>query len=359
MILTRRLTGSTFQQPNLDARYTMFNQTDQMPVIRRIAIVGSGMAGLTAALLLREQKHEVTVFEKSRGPGGRMAAKRVAGGSVDIGAQYFTIRNPAFSSFLSQYADGSFEPWPVRFGYQTTTGQWEPFPQETRYVGVPRMTAITRGLSSAADIQAQTRIESLVRQGRKWLLEDTDGETHGPFDAVIVTAPPAQARDLFSNSKLTALSDQMQDPVSQIQPCWATAVYFRQPLEQPYEAMRCQDPVLDWIANNTSKPGREDSGQWWVLHATPQWSREHEKTPADRVADTMAEAFRRVTGIAATPDEWVSHRWLYAKSSPTEQPGFRWYREQGIGLAGDWLSGGRVEGAFDSASRLVAHMFTE
>lgn len=98
----------------------MFNQTDQMPVIRRIAIVGSGMAGLSAALLLQEQNHEVTIFEKSRGPGGRMAAKRVAGGSVDIGAQYFTIRNPAFSAFLNRHAEGSFRPWPGRFGYQTT-----------------------------------------------------------------------------------------------------------------------------------------------------------------------------------------------------------------------------------------------
>ena len=58
-------------------------------------------------------------------------------------------------------------------------------------------------------------------------------------------------------------------------------------------------------------------------------------------------------------DDWISHRWLYAKSSPTEQPGFRWYGDQRIGLAGDWLSGGRVEGAFDSASGLVAHMLAD
>lgn len=337
----------------------MFNQTDQMPVIRRIAIVGSGMAGLSAALLLQEQNHEVTIFEKSRGPGGRMAAKRVSGGSVDIGAQYFTIRNPAFSAFLNRYAEGSFRPWPGRFGYQTTSGQWEPFPQETRYVGVPRMTAITRGFSTAADVQAQTRIDSLVRQGQQWLLNDTDGESYGPFDAVIVTAPPAQTRDLFSNSALTALSDQMQGHVSHIQPCWATAVYFRQALEQPYDGMRCQNPILDWIANNSSKPGRDDSGQWWVLHATPQWSREHENTSADKVSAAMIEAFKKVTGVTVCPDDWISHRWLYAKSSPTEQPGFRWYGDQRIGLAGDWLSGGRVEGAFNSASGLVAHMLAD
>jgi hypothetical protein len=73
----------------------------------------------------------------------------------------------------------------------------------------------------------------------------------------------------------------------------------------------------------------------------------------------MIEAFKKVTGVTVCPDDWISHRWLYAKSSPTEQPGFRWYGDQRIGLAGDWLSGGRVEGAFNSASGLVAHMLAD
>jgi len=76
------------------------HQNSQCLDIRRIAVVGSGVAGLSAAILLEQKNHSVTVFEKSRGPGGRLAAKRVTGGSADIGAQYFTIRNPEFRTFL-------------------------------------------------------------------------------------------------------------------------------------------------------------------------------------------------------------------------------------------------------------------
>lgn len=304
----------------------MFNQTDQMPVIRSIAVVGSGLAGLTAAILLAEQNRAVTVFEKSRGPGGRMAAKRVPGGSADIGAQYFTARNPAFLRFLREHAgEASFGPWPGRFGYQHADGQWEAFPDEERYVGIPRMTAVTRGLSAAVDIRALTRIERLQQKRGQWTLQDTDGAAYGPFDAVIVTAPPAQARDLFSNSNLPDLAEQLQEPVNHIQPCWATAVYFREPLDQPWEAMRCQDDVLYWIANNSSKPGRDDQGQWWVLHANPEWSRANENTPADAVAAEMTRAFQRVTGCDVQPADQVTHRWLYAKSSATDLPGFRWF----------------------------------
>lgn len=328
----------------------MFNQTDEMPYIRRIAIVGSGLAGLTAALLLGEKNRAVTVYEKSRGPGGRMAAKRVPGGSADIGAQYFTARNPAFTDFLARHAgEASFGIWEGRFGYQNSDGEWDSFPDEKRYVGIPRMTAVTRGLSANVDLRAQTRIERLVRSGQEWFLRDTDGKSHGPFDAVIITAPPAQAQDIVRSSRLRDLEQALNEPVRHIQPCWATAAYYANPLDQPYDAMRCQDEVLYWIANNSSKPGREDQGQWWVLHANPEWSRRHEDTGPEQVAEEMVRAFQRVTGSTAKPDDTVSHRWLYAKSSSADHPGFRWFSDQRIGLAGDWLSGGRVEGAFESA----------
>lgn len=327
----------------------MFNQTDQMPVIRRVAIVGSGLAGLTSAVLLGQRDLAVTVFEKSRGPGGRMAAKRVPGGSADIGAQYFTARNPAFTRFLTDYAgEASFGVWQGRFGYQKDN-QWESFPDETRYVGIPRMTAITRGLSSHVDIRAQIRIERLKRSNHKWLLQDTDGESHGPFDAIIVTAPPAQAQDIFRASQLHDLEKELSDPVRHVQPCWAVAAHFSESLEQPYEGMRCDNDVLYWVANNSSKPGRENHGQWWVLHANPEWSRTNENASPEQVTAEMVSAFQRVTGCNAKPDELLPHRWLYAKSSSRDNPGFRWFDDQRIGLAGDWLSGGRVEGAFESA----------
>lgn len=332
----------------------MFNQTDRMPVIRRIAIVGSGLAGLTAALLLREKNLAVTVIEKSRGPGGRMAAKRVPGGSADIGAQYFTARNPAFVCFLTHYAgEASFGVWPGRFGYQKSDGEWELFPDEKRYVGIPRMTAITRGLSSTVEVRTETRIERLVRSGQEWTLRDTDGESHGPFDAVIVTAPPAQAQELFGNSQLQALAAELDEPVRHVQPCWATAAHFPEPVEHPYEGTRCQDDVLSWVANNSSKPEREGQGQWWVLHANPEWSRCHRDSSREQVVEEMVAAFQRVTGCARQPDKVVSHRWLYAKSSSDDNPGFRWFDDHRIGLAGDWLSGGRVEGAFESAQGLA------
>jgi len=48
----------------------------------RIAVIGAGIAGLVAARDLVDAGHEVVVLEKSRGLGGRMAARRAEGDAV-------------------------------------------------------------------------------------------------------------------------------------------------------------------------------------------------------------------------------------------------------------------------------------
>ena len=41
----------------------------------RIGIIDAGMAGLSYAQALRHQDHNAIVFDKSRGPGGRMSTR--------------------------------------------------------------------------------------------------------------------------------------------------------------------------------------------------------------------------------------------------------------------------------------------
>ena len=63
----------------------------------RIGIVGAGMAGLACAEELTRLGHAVLLFDKGRGPGGRMSTRRIqtsAGEAYfDHGAQYFTVRD--------------------------------------------------------------------------------------------------------------------------------------------------------------------------------------------------------------------------------------------------------------------------
>ena len=69
-----------------------------------IAIIGAGMAGITAARTLVQAGHRVKVFEKSRGAAGRMSTRETVFGTFDHGTQYFTVRDPRFSLALQTVA---------------------------------------------------------------------------------------------------------------------------------------------------------------------------------------------------------------------------------------------------------------
>ncbi|MBM4363614.1 MAG: NAD(P)-binding protein, partial [Deltaproteobacteria bacterium] len=52
----------------------------------KVAVVGAGIAGLTAAYRLQGAGHEVEVLEATARPGGRMSSTRIASLPVDLGA---------------------------------------------------------------------------------------------------------------------------------------------------------------------------------------------------------------------------------------------------------------------------------
>ncbi|WP_148862912.1 NAD(P)/FAD-dependent oxidoreductase [Marinobacter fonticola] len=327
--------------------------------IRSVAIVGSGVSGLTVGIRLQELGVKTVVFEKSRGPGGRLAAKRVPGGAVDIGAQYFTIRSRAFRTFLDRYAgEHRYAAWPANLRYQHPEKGWSDFISATRYVGVPRMTAISRSLAEHLDVRYETRIARIERDDhQRWAVIDTRGQTQGYFDAVVVTAPPVQAKDLLADSGIDMAQQDAVFHDFPLQACWTVAAHFSQPLGIQADGFGTGHPVLQWAANNSSKPGRESPGEWWVLHARADWSEMHRNAAEDWIREQMLNAFGEVAGSRIQPDDTLIHRWLYAKTSNNDAaPGHRWYSAPRIGLCGDWLQGGRVEGAYESAESLIGEL---
>ena len=84
----------------------------------RVVVVGSGVAGLTAARRLADQGKVVTVLDKGRLAGGRLATRRLVGGAAaDHGAQFITARSELFEAELASWlADRTIHEWCRGFG---------------------------------------------------------------------------------------------------------------------------------------------------------------------------------------------------------------------------------------------------
>ncbi|MDZ7693905.1 MAG: oleate hydratase [Balneolaceae bacterium] len=57
----------------------------------KIGIIGAGIGGLSAAVLLAKDGHEVSIYEKNEGVGGKMNQVRAKGYRFDTGPSLLTI----------------------------------------------------------------------------------------------------------------------------------------------------------------------------------------------------------------------------------------------------------------------------
>lgn len=322
-----------------------------------IAIIGTGLAGLSAAQALHAAGVEVQLFDKSRGSGGRMASKRSDAGSLDLGAQYFTARDRRFVEVVQQWqARGWVAEWDPQL-YQMSGSGLQPSPDEQlRWVGTPRMSAISRALLGALPVHFNCRITEVFRGEQHWQLQDAEGQNHGPFSAVIVATPAPQATGLLSAApKLASAAASVS-----MTPTWAVALAFATPLDTPVEASFVRGSALDWLARNRSKPGRDGHFDTWILHASSDWSRQHLDLPKEAVIEHLHGAFAELIGCSVpAPSFSLAHRWLYARPASSHEWGALADADLGLYACGDWCLSGRVEGAWlsgqEAARRLLEH----
>ncbi len=325
-----------------------------------IAIIGAGLAGLSCAQALLQAGHTVHVFDKSRGPSGRMSTRRAEDQSgpwqCDHGAQYFTARDAAFRSEVARWQQaGVAAPWGARLASFDGTGWTTPHTPLERFVGTPRMTSpaawLVQGLAQAgerAHTQWQTTVQRLERHPEGWAITSAEQGLHEQrYSDVLLAVPAPQVAPLLTRvspaGAAVAGSARMRGS-------WAVMLRYASPVALPWDGAFINTGPLRWVARDSSKPGRTGP-ETWLLHASAEWSEAHIEDSADSVTAALLAAFAALGGpipLAAT-----AHRWRYADTAPALTLGCWWDANTRLGLCGDWLNGGKVEGAWLSGLALA------
>jgi renalase len=315
----------------------------------RIAVIGAGMAGLACAQELLRADARVTVFERSRRPGGRLATRRQGDLAFDHGAQFITARGRAFISYAQSAVRADvLDAWRPRV--MEDDRSW-PAPIEDWWIGKPGMSALVRPLSRNLEIHTGVAVHELLPSQRGWELQTDSGRQHQVFRAVAVATPAPQAATLLGphGRAFRYIAD------VRMAPCWTGMYAFDRPLDLGAEARRWTAGPLVWAACNSSKSQRLRLPQCWVVHASSQWSRERLEIGAPEAAQLLLEAFAQTVGRALpAPSFSTAHRWRHALvEQPLGLPSIV-DEELTAGACGDWCIAPRVEAAYDSG-RSLAH----
>jgi len=285
---------------------------------------------MTAARALHETGVSVTVFEKARGFGGRMNTRRSAQGLFDMGAQYFTARDPLFMTAVRRWCDeGVAVEWKGRI-VESHGGPLLERGGEVRYRGEPGMSRICRFLGADLTVRFERRVTRIERRRDAWFLDN-----EGRFDAVLVSAPASQSAQLLE-PVAPALAQRAR--TAAMVPCVALAILFEAPLSVGFQGAILRQGPLSWVWIDEDKA---------VLHAAPDWSQEHFDQPETETTATLLHALRALVGAGLPETVRVAqHGWRFARTVEALGVPYLWDPDLRIGACGDWCLGARIESAY-------------
>jgi renalase len=325
----------------------------QTTVKRRVAVVGAGIAGLSCATHLQALGFEVEVFEKSRGPSGRMSTRQGEGWSADHGAQYFTARDPLFEHALDAWiAGGIAGRWNPKIGV-FEEGQWrESSTNESRYVASPSMNMIGKHVASTLTLHLNQTIDQLMPINDQWQLSSTESGLFISFFDFLVLAVPAPQAAVLTKAMPTEIQAICHSV--NMDGCWTVMARFSERPSFPFDAAFVNGEKISWICRNQSKPSRSGK-ESWTIHASAKWSQENiELAPQEASIPLLACA--QQLGLDCSDAEISLHRWRYASGFVSPSPEFICLPKFNLGLCGDWLNGGRIEGAWLSGRKLAGQI---
>jgi renalase len=297
-------------------------------------IIGAGISGLSAAQILTQKGHTVTVLDKGRGVGGRMSTRTIDNAKADHGSQYFSVKTPEFQGFISSLQS------------KNITAAWYLAQRENvRYVGAKGMNAIPKSMASGVDVRVNEKVILIENN----IVKTESGNSY-LFDNLIVAIPIPQVIDLFQNSNIT-FSEKDKTVLDSIhyEPCIAVMAVLKEQTQIPSGGIILENQPVAWIADNFQKGITEIPTV--TLHANAEFSEKYFEDDLKRVGEEMLSSVNQYV----KPENILSfqtHRWKFSNATKRYSEPFYQIENQSIYLGGDGFGIGNVEGAFLSGHYL-------
>ena len=336
-----------------------------------IGIIGAGISGLAAGRLLAQNGHQVTIIEKSRGFGGRMAT-RYAGENqqtkMDHGLSYFSANSPEFQQFVAELIEQNLvKRWGDDFSFYDGENLYETnpnLPNEATFSAINGMNSIGKYLSRWVDVKTDTLAGGLTFIGsnrtkkRPWMINLTAGNTF-EADAVILALPAPQVYGILNTTidEINALKIVREIDEIDYDPCYSLMAGYGNTELPEWEGILCQHSGIRFISNEATKKEKKQECSL-VVQATPSFTRAHHGKKDEEITKAMLGELERIAGGWSASPEWTQlHYWRYYRAvSVLDRPYMELeFDEAPLALTGDYFEGNSVGDAYRSGVRLAKH----
>ena len=312
----------------------MSDSSDRFQKISSCIVIGGGITGLITATILQRKGIEVTVLDKGRGIGGRLATRRVDRGEAtegvfDYGTQYFSIEHT------------QLQPWIDDWLQQGVIKEWFRNDSKIRYRGVNGTREIAKYLARDLNVHTSSKVVKVSYDGQ-WLVE-VEGNRSYHGDVLVMTPPVPQSLALLDTSEIALPSD-IRSSLEQISyySCIAVLASLEKHSNIPAPGgMALEDESLIWIADNYQKG--ISTSHAVTLHATPKFSETHWDSDNAEIADKLLNAASKY--LNSTVTKYQVHRWRYSLPKTFYSEPCLTLPELSLVMAGDAFVAPKIAGA--------------
>ena len=327
--------------------------------MKNVAVIGAGITGITLANLL-QKKCNLTVFEKSRGVGGRMATRRATPYQFNHGAQYFKIENKEFKDFLQPLILNKIikplEASHIEVLNKEVIKRTKIYNKQY-FTAESKMNSVVKYLiNNNFSIKLLCKIEKILKENDNWFIVDSDKVSYGPYDWLFITIPPNQAIEiLYNNFKFLDIIKKLK-----MRSCFSLMLGFDKIKEFDFDTALFLDEDVQWLSIR-KKIIDDNEYNNLLINSSYNFAEQNINGSKDKISDYLIKIVSDILKCELNNYQHKAlHFWKYAMSEKNNNLGSLLDEDLKVIVCGDWCMNGKVEGGFlsakDAANKLLKYI---
>ncbi len=298
-----------------------------------IAIIGAGISGCNIYNRLKKQNHNITIFDKARGVGGRLSTKYVDDKFIDHGTSSFKVNNSLFKEFCDELISNKIL-----------------IKKDDEYFPLNGINKLCSYLINKNDLIKNQRITKAEFIDNKWSLISEDGNKYDSFDKLIITIPTPQILQMHIN-----LSENTKNLLNSVSyDSVATLICYSNNIINLEHPKLFESALFSKIINNSKKYNYKKFSSY-VFHTNSEFANSINELSKEKIGKKIYKKIEDLIGVNLDEECYtVPHLWKYGKVKSYLSQDFIY--ENSLGICGDYFNGNSLESAYISSTKLSANI---
>jgi hypothetical protein len=296
----------------------------------KIAIIGAGFSGCNLYNNLKNKYENITIFEKSRGVGGRLSTKYIEDKFIDHGTSSLIPITDDLKFFCLDLAKNGV----LKTKYD-------------EFIPKNGINSICKFLIDEKNLIKNIKIVKAQNINNKWILEDEKYKIYEDFDLLFITIPSSQILEMQIE-----LPNDFKEKLSKIKydSIFSIILYSKENIKLN-ENKLYENPDIENIINNSRKYGYKDFSSY-VIHSSKEFANCVNHKTKEEIYELFIENFDEGTLNNLNQFTVIPHLWKFATTKNSLDIPYFLDKEKKLGICGDYFNHNNMEAALLSSELL-------